>query len=55
VNTAQPEDELAAVRRSVRRGCPFGDPSWLDQMVRRLGSEMTLRPQGWPRTRQDGP
>jgi putative transposase len=49
VNAAQTEAELAAVRRSVQRGNPFGDPSWSDEMVRRLGLESTLRPQGRPK------
>jgi hypothetical protein len=33
----------------VRRGSPFGEESWCDRMVRRLGLEGTLRPQGRPR------
>ncbi|MGZ3300478.1 MAG: transposase [Isosphaeraceae bacterium] len=49
VNTAQRETELAALRRSVQRGCPFGEALWSDQMVRRLGLEMTIRPHGRPR------
>ncbi len=48
VNSAETEAELAALRRSVWRGCPFGETSWTDQMVRRLGLEATLRPQGRP-------
>jgi putative transposase len=54
VNAAQTEDELTALRRSVTRGCPYGEASWSDKMVRRLGLEMTLRSQGRPRTRQNG-
>jgi REP-associated tyrosine transposase len=49
VNTAQTEAELAALRRSVKRGCPFGEALWSDRMVRRLGLEMTTRPQGRPK------
>ena len=49
LTTAQTEAELAALRRSVRRGCPFGEASWSDQMVRRLGLEMTIRAPGRPR------
>ena len=47
------EAEVAALRRSVQRGCPFGEASWSEQMVRRLGLEMTLRPRGRPRKPQD--
>jgi putative transposase len=43
------EAELAAVRRSVRRGSPFGDDSWTGRTVRRLGLESTMRPQGRPK------
>jgi putative transposase len=54
VNTPQTEAELNAVRRSVRRGNPFGDEWWTDQTVRRLGLESTLRPQGRPRRDKNG-
>ena len=54
VNTPQAEAELAALRRSVTRGCPFGESTWSDQIVRRLGLESTLRPQGRPRKRKNG-
>jgi putative transposase len=54
VNTPQTETELNAVRRSVRRGSPFGDDSWIDETVRRLGLESTLRPQGRPRRDENG-
>jgi putative transposase len=49
VNAPQTEAELAALRRSVQRGSPFGDESWSDRAVRRLGLESTLRPQGRPK------
>jgi putative transposase len=54
VNTAQSETELAALRRSVQRGCPFGEAPWSAQMVRRLGLEMTIRPHGRPRKQDNG-
>jgi putative transposase len=54
VNAEQTEAELAAVRRSVQRGNPLGDPSWSDEMVRRLGLESTLRPQGRPKRHNNG-
>src|SRR5207253_1670284 len=46
-----PEEVLAALRKSVNCGCPFGEAAWSNKMVRRLGLEMTLRPQGRPRKR----
>jgi putative transposase len=49
VNAPQTEAELAALRRSVHRGSPFGDESWQLETVDRLGLESTLRPQGRPK------
>ena len=54
VNAPQTESELAALRRSVRRGSPFGDASWSERAVRRLGLESTLRPQGRPKMPKNG-
>ena len=48
VNEPQTKAEFAALRRCVQRGSPFGDESWTDQAVRKLGLEMTLRPRGRP-------
>jgi putative transposase len=49
VNAPQTEAELAALRRSTVRGNPYGDPSWSNRAIRRLGLESTLRPRGRPR------
>ena len=54
VNTPLTEDELSALRRSVNRGSPFGETSWRDRMVRRLGLESTLRPPGRPKKQRNG-
>ncbi len=54
VNAALTEAELAALRRSVNRGSPFGGLSWCDQMVRQLGLESTLRPRGRPKKQNNG-
>ena len=35
VNEPQTVEELEALRRSVNRGCPFGDDQWRDQMVKK--------------------
>ena len=51
VNQPQTEAELAAIRRCVRRGCPFGRASWVDQAAEQLGLQSTLRPRGRPRGR----
>jgi putative transposase len=48
VNAPQTEAEFQAVWRSVERGGPFGDESWTEQTVHRLGLEPPLRPRGRP-------
>ena len=54
VNSPQTEAELSALRRSVNRGCPFGEALWSEQMVCRLGLESTLRPRGRPKKQNNG-
>jgi putative transposase len=54
VNAPQTEAELSALRRAVNRGCPFGETFWSDHVVRRLGLESTLRPQGRPKKEHNG-
>ena len=49
VNRALTSNELKAVRRSVRRGRPFGDETWTKITAKQLGLESTLRPRGRPR------
>lgn len=48
VNGVEPESELAALRRSVLRGAPFGEESWQVQTAAALGLESALRRQGRP-------
>ena len=43
------EAELAALRRSVQTGLPFGTPAWVEQLGRDLGLDLTIRPRGRPR------
>jgi len=54
VNAPQTESELQAVRRSVQRGNPFGDETWVDRTVRHLGLQTTLRPRGRPKKQRKG-
>lgn len=53
VNRPQNEDELAALRRCVQRGCPFGREPWVKQMAREYSLESTLQPRGRPQTHQE--
>ncbi len=50
----QTEAELAAIRASVIRGCPFGSREWTDTVVRQLGLQATMRPRGRPRKQREG-
>jgi putative transposase len=52
VQAPQTEAELAALRRSVVRGAPFGDADWQQRTAKQLGLESTLRSRGrpWPST-----
>jgi len=43
------ESELAAVRRSVERGTPYGSATWQRATATELGLEATLRPRGRPK------
>ena len=44
-----PNDELEAVRTSVKRGRPFGDAMWVARTADRLALGHTLRDRGRPR------
>ena len=54
VNEPQSEHELTAIRRSVKRGCPLGEEAWTSKIIKRLGLESTIRPQGRPRITKNG-
>jgi putative transposase len=49
VNAVQNAAELAALRRSVARGAPFGAERWTRRVAKRLGLESSLRPRGRPK------
>ncbi|MGQ0633716.1 MAG: transposase [Planctomycetaceae bacterium] len=49
VQQPQTEAELAALRRAVVRGAPFGEADWQVRTARKLDLESTLRPRGRPR------
>ncbi|HRA87621.1 MAG TPA: hypothetical protein PK992_06125, partial [Planctomycetaceae bacterium] len=51
VNSLQTDAELAAILRSVNRGSPFGEETWATTATRKLGLEITTRPQGRPRSK----
>ncbi|GMU22692.1 MAG: hypothetical protein AMXMBFR13_27770 [Phycisphaerae bacterium] len=53
VNRAQTPQENEAIRRSIRRGTPFGEESWQRRTAVKLGLESTLRPIGRPRKSND--
>lgn len=49
VNEAQTEGELAALRRCLERGRPFGGEAWVKRSAARLGLASTLRARGRPK------
>ena len=51
VNQPESEAEVAALRRCVQRGAPFGEESWTVATAKRLRLESSLRPTGRPRKR----
>jgi putative transposase len=51
VQAAQTDAELAALRRSVERGAPFGSTAWVERTAEELGLESSLRSPGRPRGR----
>jgi putative transposase len=54
VNRAQSDKEVEALRRSVRRGTPYGAERWQARTAGKLGLGHTLRPRGRPRKRASG-
>ncbi len=46
VNQTDDAQELEALRRSVQRGRPFGQPEWQKEIAKRLGLESAYRPTG---------
>jgi putative transposase len=49
VLAAMPEEELSAIRDSLRSGLPLAEPSWLTAHAARLGLPAERRPPGRPR------
>jgi len=49
VNRPESERELAALRRCILRGAPYGDPLWQERTAVALGLQSALRERGRPR------
>jgi len=52
VNKPQTETEVAALRKSVVRGTPFGETDWVHNTAVRLSLETTTRPRGRPKKKE---
>ncbi|MEX0819134.1 MAG: hypothetical protein WD070_06065 [Pirellulaceae bacterium] len=48
VSEPETEAELQALRRSLRRGTPFGTTDWQQETAKRIGLESSLREPGRP-------
>jgi len=55
VNIPQTAAELAAIRTSVNRQRPFGDPTWVERQAREAGLLQSLVSVGRPRKPRCGP
>jgi putative transposase len=55
VNQPQTAAELDAIRTSVNRQRPFGDPEWIEKEARTAGLGQTLCSVGRPRRPKSGP
>jgi putative transposase len=51
VNAPHGEEELAALRNSVNRQCPFGSPEWVSRKTIEFGLEQAVAPLGRPKRR----
>jgi putative transposase len=49
VHQPMAETALASIRRSNDTGRPYGDPTWVKRLARRLDLDLTIRPRGRPR------
>lgn len=49
VNQPQSEAELAALRKCIERGTPYGSETWQHETAQQLGLEASLRPRGRPK------
>jgi putative transposase len=48
VNQPQPAEELKCLRRSVSKGCPYGDTKWQEETAKALNIDSNLRSPGRP-------
>lgn len=53
VNSVMTPRELERIEKSMARGIPFGDPKWVQQTVKRLGLQHTMRREGRPQKEVD--
>ncbi len=49
VNQALTKKEQDSIKRSIKRGSPFGTAQWIESTAERLKLESTLRPRGRPK------
>lgn len=49
VHQPLPESVVAAVRRSVETGLPYGAQPWVARLAKKLDLDLTIRPRGRPR------
>lgn len=52
INTPDKEDDLLTICNSIKRGAPYGNPTWVEKMVTDYNLGSTMNPEGRPRKRR---
>ena len=54
LNQAQTESDEEAIKKSITKGSPYGDDSWVKSVIKRFSLEQTLRKVGRPKANNSG-
>ena len=54
LNQAQTESDEEAIKKSIAKGSPYGDDSWVKSVIKRFSLEQTLRKVGRPKANNSG-
>ena len=54
VHKKYPEATMATIRNAIKRGCPFGENTWIQKAVEVFELQLTLKPRGRPKIGKKG-
>ena len=54
LNQTQTEGDEEAIKKSITKGSPYGDDSWVKSVIKRFSLEQTLRKVGRPKANNSG-